>query len=297
MIRLLREFRLIPVVLIATACLFALKLVGLMFDGKYILGRGSIRGDNFIEVAIEPQTQELSTQTVTLESWLPPKEKRSWVRNMLGFLDTAAGTSDGIAARNNDVATTGSVGAKPAAKEGKEGQPGEKPMPKPSGTVIPPDGNNRPVSAAERAILERLYERRQELDKRARELDMRENMLKEAESKLDVRMNELKALETQYGPGGKKKEEAESARMKGLVTMYENMKAKDAAKIFDRLDIKVLIEMATQINPRRMSDIMAQMNPDAAEKLTNELAARATGTEKTVNPSDLPKIEGKPSGS
>ena len=32
--------------------------------------------------------------------------------------------------------------------------------------------------------------------------------------------------------------------------MYENMKAKDAAKIFDRLDIKVLIEVATQIKPR-----------------------------------------------
>ncbi len=296
MIRLLREFRLIPVVLIATACLFALKLVGLMFDGKYVLGRGSIRGDNFIEVALAPQTQELSTQTVTLENWSPPKEKRSWVRNMLGFLDTAAATGDATGARNNDVTTTGSVGAKPAA-EGKEGQAGEKPAPKPSGTVISLDGNNRPVSAAERAILERLHERRQELDKRARELDMRENMLKEAESKLDARMNELKALETQFGPGGKKKEEAEAARMKGLVTMYENMKAKDAAKIFDRLDIKVLIEMATQINPRRMSDIMAQMNPDAAEKLTNELAARATGAEKTVNPSDLPKIEGKPSGS
>jgi len=165
-----------------------------------------------------------------------------------------------------------------------------------NGTVVPLDGN-RPISTAERAILERLHERRQELDKRARELEMRENMLKDAESKLDSRMNELKAMETQYGPGGKKKEEAEASRMKGLVTMYENMKAKDAAKIFDRLDIKVLIEMATQINPRRMADIMAQMNPDAAEKLTNELAARATGGQKAMNPSDLPKIEGRPSGS
>lgn len=296
MIRLLREFRLIPVVLIATACLFALKLVGLVIDGKYILGRGSVRGDNFIAVSLTPQTPELSTQTVTLENWSPPKEKRSWVRNMLGFLDIAAGTNDAAGMRNNDVATTGSVGAKPATKEGKD-EKAAPPAPKTNGTVVPLDGN-RPVSAAERAILERLHERRQELDKRARELDMRENMLKEAESKLDARTNELKAIEEKYGPGGKKKkEEAEATRMKGLVVMYENMKAKDAAKIFDRLDIKVLIEMATQINPRRMADIMAQMNPEAAEKLTNELAARATGTEKAVNPSDLPKIEGKPSGS
>ena len=56
--------------------------------------------------------------------------------------------------------------------------------------------------------------------------------------------------------------------------MYENMKAKDAAKIFDRLDIKVLVEVASQIKPRRMSDILAQMTPEAAERLTVELAAR-----------------------
>ena len=56
--------------------------------------------------------------------------------------------------------------------------------------------------------------------------------------------------------------------------MYENMKPKDAAKIFDRLDIRVLIEVANQINPRRMSDILAQMSPEAAERLTVELANR-----------------------
>ena len=55
--------------------------------------------------------------------------------------------------------------------------------------------------------------------------------------------------------------------------MYENMKAKDAARIFDRLDMRILLEVATQINPRRMSDILAQMSPEAAERLTVELAA------------------------
>ncbi len=77
--------------------------------------------------------------------------------------------------------------------------------------------------------------------------------------------------------------------------MYENMKAKDAAKIFDRLDIKVLLEVATQINPRRMSDILAQMSPEAAERLTVELATRA-GSDRNAKPAELPKIEGRPSG-
>ena len=58
--------------------------------------------------------------------------------------------------------------------------------------------------------------------------------------------------------------------------MYENMKAKDAAKIFDRLDLKVLVDVSTKINPRRMSDILAPMSPEVAERLTIELASRAS---------------------
>ena len=64
--------------------------------------------------------------------------------------------------------------------------------------------------------------------------------------------------------------------------MYETMKPKEAAKIFDRLDIKVLLEVASQIKPQRMSEIMAQMTPEAAERLTVELAARS-GSDRGLN--------------
>jgi flagellar motility protein MotE (MotC chaperone) len=66
-------------------------------------------------------------------------------------------------------------------------------------------------------------------------------------------------------------------RFKGLVTMYESMKPKDAAKVFDRLELSVLFEIASQIAPRKMSDIMGQMQPEAAERLTVEMARRSTG--------------------
>jgi len=70
------------------------------------------------------------------------------------------------------------------------------------------------------------------------------------------------------------------------------MKARDAAKIFDRLEVGVLLDVASQINPRRMSDILAQMTPDTAERLTVELANRARAIAKTGT--ELPKIEGHP---
>jgi flagellar motility protein MotE (MotC chaperone) len=70
------------------------------------------------------------------------------------------------------------------------------------------------------------------------------------------------------------------------------MKPKDAAKVFDRLEMSVLFEIASQIAPRKMSDILGLMAPEAAERLTIEMARRA-GSDKSAAVVELPKIEGK----
>jgi flagellar motility protein MotE (MotC chaperone) len=60
--------------------------------------------------------------------------------------------------------------------------------------------------------------------------------------------------------------------------------------------MKILMDVATQINPRRMSDILAQMSPEAAEKLTVELANNSKSSGDKSSIANLPKIEGKPGG-
>ncbi len=111
---------------------------------------------------------------------------------------------------------------------------------------------------------------------------------------MDGRLAEIKEVEAKIKVETAQKDEAEPARFKGLVTMYENMKPRDAAKIFDRLEMGVLLKVVSQINPRNMSDIMAQMSPDMAERLTVELASQAQQHAEKANPAELPKIEGHP---
>jgi hypothetical protein len=53
-----------------------------------------------------------------------------------------------------------------------------------------------PVSPSERAILERLQSRRQELDARAREIDIRESLLKAAEKRIESKVEEMKGVES-----------------------------------------------------------------------------------------------------
>jgi flagellar motility protein MotE (MotC chaperone) len=282
MMRFVRDFRLIPVVLLAAVCLFGLKVLGLVLDGGFTLADLDFS-------SAPPPAARLDAPTAPKGDALTaaPRAKTSWAQEMFNYPDVT-GSIDS----DKKPAPASPPGTKVAESKPSDAKPGDK-APQPAGTVIPlnPTG---PTSPAERAILERLGERRQELDARARELEIRENLLKSAEKRLDGRVNELKTLEQQSGGSAQKKEAEDAAKLKALVTMYENMKAKDAAKIFDRLEMPVLIAVVSQIKPRVMGDIMAQMQPEAAERLTTELASRAVGiAPAAAPPGELPKIEGQ----
>jgi flagellar motility protein MotE (MotC chaperone) len=204
--------------------------------------------------------------------------KRSWAQDNLGYPSSPkADTAD----------ITGSV----KKEEPKPAAPAAEP-PKPDGVVVFPDQNPQSVSPSERAILERLQARRQELEQRAREIEIRESLLKSAEKRIEGRVEEAKATEAKISTATGQKAEQDAARFKSIITMYEGMKPKDAAKVFDRLEMSVLYDIASQIAPRKMSDILGLMQPEAAERLTVELARRA-GTDKSTSTAELPKIEGK----
>jgi flagellar motility protein MotE (MotC chaperone) len=210
----------------------------------------------------------------------PQSTKRSWAQESFNFPGGPKGDPADI---------TGSVHEKPKEEPPKPAAPAVE-APKPDGVVV--EQNAQQVSPSERAILERLQARRQEIETRAREIDIRESLLKSAEKRIESRVEELKATEARITTATGQKAETEAARMKGLITTYEGMKPKDAAQVFDRLEMSVLFEIASQIAPRKMSDILGLMTPEAAERLTVEMARRA-GSERSAAAVELPKIEGK----
>ena len=209
----------------------------------------------------------------------PDSTKQSWAQEVFNF-------PGGNKIDNADI--TGSVKEKPKEEEAKAA---DAPEVAKAETVMHPE-QGQPVSPSERAILERLQSRRQELEARAREIDIRESLLKAAEKRAEARVEELKAIEARIAAATQQKSEADATRFKGIITMYEGMKAKDAAKVFDRLEMPVLFEIASQIAPRKMAEILGLMSTEAAERLTVEMARRA-GTDKSASSADLPKIEGK----
>jgi flagellar motility protein MotE (MotC chaperone) len=210
----------------------------------------------------------------------PDTNVRSWAQETFNFPTGKADPAD----------VTGSVQEKPKEELAKPDVAAPE-VAKSVGTVVYPDPA-QPVSQSERAVLERLQSRRQELEARAREIDIRESLVKAAEKRIESRVTEMKAIESRISTATEQKSEADAARFKGIITMYEGMKPKDAAKVFDRLQMPVLIEIASQIAPRKMADILGLMSTDAAERLTVELTRRA-GSDQSASAADLPKIEGK----
>lgn len=209
----------------------------------------------------------------------PVNVKKSWAQENLNF-----------PTGREDPDITGSTHGEP-----KEAPKPAAPESKPEGAPVKMDEAQPQVSASERAILERLQSRRQEIEARQREIDIRESLLKSAEKRIENKVEEMKAVESRISTTQAEQKAAEAQRMKGLVTMYEGMKPKDAARVFDRLEMGVLIEIASAIAPRKMSDIMGLMSPEAAERLTVEMARRANGgTDQSASAGDLPKIDGKP---
>ena len=128
------------------------------------------------------------------------------------------------------------------------------------------------MNQAEMAVLGSLAARREEIEQRAKDFDLREQLLAAAEKRVEERIVELKALEAKINSQIAATDEQNEERLKSVVQMYETMKPKDAARIFERLDMGVLLDVSKRMNPRKMSAVLAVMDPVAAQDLTVELA-------------------------
>src|ERR1700746_2814169 len=158
--KLFRNIRVIPVVMIAIGSLAALKGAGLVIDGGYVF-----------EYRFQPVLQNRA------------ESQGSWAQEMLNF-------PGGPKADPADI--TGSVHGAPKEAPKEEAPNPAAPETKPNGAVFHPEENQNAVSPSERAILERLQSRRQELEQRAREVDIRESLLKAAEKRIEGKVEELR---------------------------------------------------------------------------------------------------------
>jgi flagellar motility protein MotE (MotC chaperone) len=194
------------------------------------------------------------------------------------------------AAPASPAATTPLPAASPGAASAADTSPAAASQPAPAAAA----GNKPPVldplsmSPAEVDLLQKLAERRAELDKRAAELSQREVVLQAAEKRIDEKIAKLAELKKDIGGIVDKQNQEDQDRLKSLVKIYETMKPVDAARIFSQLDMPVLLGVLENMKERNAAPILAAMDPGKAKAVTLALAERRDQRVQAAAEADAP---------
>ena len=278
MIRLLRDFRLVPVVLIAIGCLFALKID--RADLRRRLHARRLANDG-------RHHRHASQQRAAGDAPAPPRH---------GTAGAAAASGPGRRRCSTIPDVTGSVAAKPAGKPEPKAKAQAEPSRRIRRRARPADARCRSTAAAScrrpSARCSNACRSAATSSTRARrELEMRESLLKAAEKRLEARLGELKELEARINDAVRSQGRGRSRALQEPRHHVREHEAEGRRQDLRPARHRILIEVATPDQSAPDVRILAQMAPEAAERLTVELADAGA---KDRPPAELPKIEGQP---
>ena len=112
-------------------------------------------------------------------------------------------------------------------------------------------------------------------------------------SGLIARASELTTLQARLEELEKGRAERDDANWAGLVKLYETMKPREAALIFNDMDLPVLLQIVDRMKESKAAPIFGAMQPDRARIVTAQLAAKRSRTTTLVAPATA-ATEGSP---
>jgi len=130
------------------------------------------------------------------------------------------------------------------------------------------------ASSTELEILKNLKQRREELEGREKELLFKESAIQLTKNQIDERLTALQLLRDELKIIMKQYDIKESEKNTKLVKIYENMRPKEAAKIFEEMQLNVLLDVVEKMRETRLAPILASMEPFKAKEITVALATR-----------------------
>lgn len=164
--------------------------------------------------------------------------------------------------------------AKPETK--KEGEHGDakKAAPNPNVSTTVGATAERSFSKVELELLENLGKRREELERWETNIQVKEAALDATEKRINDKITQIEAMKKDVSDLLAQYNQQEDTKIKSLVKIYENMKPKDAARIFDEIEMPILLLLIDKMAEKKASPILSEMSPQKAKQVTVELAAQ-----------------------
>lgn len=131
-------------------------------------------------------------------------------------------------------------------------------------------------------LLQHFADRRAEIERRTKEIEQREALLAAAEKRIDQKVAEMEKTRADIQKLMAQGDEKQSAQLESLVKIYETMKPKEAARIFEELDMPVLLGVIQKMKEQKTAPILAAMDPVKAKEVTSALVERRVPLSATV---------------
>ena len=128
------------------------------------------------------------------------------------------------------------------------------------------------VNAEAEATAAALRARREAMEERERAISTREALMAVAEQRLAARLGELAALQGRLEAADAEAKQREETHWRTLAKLYETMRPREAATVFNELDLPVLVQVVERMGDRRAAAVLGAMQPDRVRQLTVELA-------------------------
>ena len=112
---------------------------------------------------------------------------------------------------------------------------------------------------------------RETLDRKQVDLDRREQELNALEGRVNEKLEEMQALEGRIQMMLKDAQELQDEKLRHLVDVYTNMKAKQAGQVLETLDERTAVRILAGMRGRQAGEILNNITPEKAARLSEML--------------------------
>ncbi|MBL3284752.1 putative flagellar motility protein MotE [Rickettsiales endosymbiont of Paramecium tredecaurelia] len=131
--------------------------------------------------------------------------------------------------------------------------------------------NRTNLGTQEVLLLNALMRMQQDMEQRQQAMDNKTKVLEATKKSVEQQVAQLQELRAQIDGIVNKQQAGHEQQIQSLVKVYENMRPKEAALIFNQMEVAVLVELIKYMKEAKVAAILSYMNPMKARDLSIRL--------------------------
>jgi flagellar motility protein MotE (MotC chaperone) len=136
------------------------------------------------------------------------------------------------------------------------------------------------LSPEEVALFNSLDDRKKQLDSKEADLKKLEEELHNQKIELEKRLAQLEQLRTQIGNQLQERVNTDAEQVDKLVAFYSSMKPVTAAKVIEKINEDLAVEVLRKMKKKNAAEIMNMIQADKAQRLSEKFAGYKVRAEK-----------------